>query len=461
MIALRLLGSPSLVTDEGSPIRGAAAQRHRIALLALLAIAGERGLNREKLMTYLWPDRELERARQLLNQAVYRLRKGLGEDVVGSTGDELRLNTDRIDVDVVQFNAALDRGDDLAAVELYHGPLLDGFFLSEATEFERWTDRERARIARAYEKSLESLAEAAESASDWNRAAHWWSSRAAHDPYDSRVAMRLMQALAASGNAAGALQHASIHEQLLQKDLGAKPAADLFALVKRLPDEPGRSISAVTDPGVPSVAPRRGDELDTGNSPTVRQSPTVAGTAGSVPLSEPRGAGRFPRFLMYSVAVLSLGFLVTIGSWRPGPNADVSPPNRARQRRVNRRGALQRTSSIVSQMIRGGFAATARRAGASGFFSKRSRWIRRTQQRGLGSRACMAALQTFRRIRRDTTNCPSRHRERRSHSTTHSPRRTQCSASDVCTHSISRPRKSTSCEQSSSIRKVASPISGW
>src|SRR4029079_11054934 len=98
----------------------------------------------------------------------------LSENVLLSEGDFLRLNTDVVRADVVEFEAAVDRADYAAAVALYRGPLLDGFFLSEAAECEHWTDRERQRLASLYGRSLEALAQAAESDRDFQRSAEWW-----------------------------------------------------------------------------------------------------------------------------------------------------------------------------------------------------------------------------------------------------------------------------------------------
>jgi DNA-binding SARP family transcriptional activator len=54
-VDLRLFGSPSLSID-GVILSGRAAQRHRLALLALLALSPGCRLSREKLLAYLWPN---------------------------------------------------------------------------------------------------------------------------------------------------------------------------------------------------------------------------------------------------------------------------------------------------------------------------------------------------------------------------------------------------------------------
>jgi TolB-like protein/DNA-binding SARP family transcriptional activator/Flp pilus assembly protein TadD len=209
-----------------------------VALLALLGGAPGQRLTRDHLIAALWPERDTEGGRNLLKVATYVLRESLTETALLSEGDFLRLNSEVVRVDLVEFEAAVARGDHAAAVALYRGPLLDGFVLNDASEFEHWADRERQRLASLYGRSLEALAQAAEGERDVHRAVECWIRRAALDPYDSRVALRLMQALDASGNRAGALQHAAAHQRLLEQELGVKSVPEVAVLADRLRRQP-------------------------------------------------------------------------------------------------------------------------------------------------------------------------------------------------------------------------------
>ena len=86
---------------------GAAAQPRRLAVLALLARAGRPGITREKILALLWPDEPEERARRSLNQAVYSLRRDLGDEDALLGARDLRLNLDRIEVDTIEFDDAI------------------------------------------------------------------------------------------------------------------------------------------------------------------------------------------------------------------------------------------------------------------------------------------------------------------------------------------------------------------
>ncbi len=239
MLELRTFSGLS-IKDGGAPITGAATQRKTLALLALLAPAGKNGLSRDKLIAYLWPESDAEHGRNLLNQACYALRRDLHEREVLLGASELRLNQDVLASDVQVFEAALQRGDSEAAVRAYAGPFLDGFFISGAPEFERWVDAQRARLKQCACQALEALATAAAARGEHTTSVAWWRRLAALDPLNARIARALMEALAATGDRAGALQHARVHEALLRQELDAAIDPAVSDFVRQLREAPQR-----------------------------------------------------------------------------------------------------------------------------------------------------------------------------------------------------------------------------
>lgn len=218
----------------GAAATGAAAQPRRLAILALLARAGERGLTRDKVVSLLWPDADEERARRAITQALYALRQDLGtEDIIVGVKD-LRLNADLMSSDVAEFSALIEAGDLARAAALYRGPFLDGFILPGAAEFERWAEVERNSLAHEYAGLLEQLAAQTGRNGDQAGAAGWWKKLAALDPLSARVTLELMRAQAAAGDTAGALQQARIHQMLVDQELGLAPDRDIQALCDRL-----------------------------------------------------------------------------------------------------------------------------------------------------------------------------------------------------------------------------------
>ncbi|HYC51648.1 MAG TPA: BTAD domain-containing putative transcriptional regulator [Gemmatimonadaceae bacterium] len=260
MQRLRLFGGVAIELD-GAPLAGRAVQRRRLALLALLAVARARGgtpgsgLTRDKLIAWLWPSADGENGRRYLSDSVYRINDALGAEVIAAEGDTLRLDTALLPSDVIDFRDALAAGDQDAAVALYAGPFVDGFFVPDAPEFERWVDTERNGFASQYAQALEALAEQAAARGERTQAADWLRRLAAHDPYNSRVAILLMQALANAGQRAAAIQHARVHEALLRNELELEPDPQVATLADRLREEPERSFQNSSEPRAPAVLP--------------------------------------------------------------------------------------------------------------------------------------------------------------------------------------------------------------
>ncbi|MEO6526368.1 MAG: BTAD domain-containing putative transcriptional regulator [Gemmatimonadaceae bacterium] len=233
MYRLITFGGLSLVGD-GVPVAAAANQRSRLALLAVLAVAGPSGVARDKLLACFWPDSDTDRARHALKQAVYAIRRDLGTDAAIAGTAALVLDATAVASDVREFDDAISRGDDAAAVALYGGAFLDGVFVRNAPEFDRWADAERARLQSAYLSACERLARTASSDGRQGDAAALWRHAAARDPVNGRIAVELMTALAESGDLTGAVRYASVHEELVRAELECAPDAAVLELAAKL-----------------------------------------------------------------------------------------------------------------------------------------------------------------------------------------------------------------------------------
>ena len=251
MLQLQVLGSIT-VTANGGATGGAAAQRKALALLALLAVAGRRGVSRDRALATLWPETPADRANHRLTQLLYSLRRDLGSELFLGSAD-LRLNPQVLAVDLAEFTAALEAGEFARAVALYGGPFLDGFYLSGAPEFERWVEQERARLGQRHSAALEALARGAATEGDIVAAAGWWRQLAQVEPLNSRVALCYMEALATAGNRPGALRFARTHETLLREEFDTEPDAAVVAAAERLRGLPAASAASGT-PVAPAIA---------------------------------------------------------------------------------------------------------------------------------------------------------------------------------------------------------------
>lgn len=255
-----------------------------MALLAVLATSGSRGLSRDKVTALLWPESDADRGRNSLSQVLSSLRRDLGPDDLVLGTAEIRLNADAITSDVEDFEAAVAHRDLERAVAIHSGPFLDGFYLSDAPEFERWVEEQRSRLNEKQRDALQELAVDAVRRGDRAAAVLWWRRVAALDPTSARAAIGLMEALAASGDGAAALRHFQAYTALLEQELHAEPDAAVVRLAERL---------------------RRGDRV-TRDALAAAPTLTPAGTPAAIPPS--------------TVAIVATKATPHLSRWRIGTN---------------------------------------------------------------------------------------------------------------------------------------------
>jgi len=233
MLKLRAFGGLALGDDRLNPA-GPMTQPRSLGLLALLANAGERPISRDKVLAYLWPDTEPAKAAHRLAQSLYALRHDLGVESLFRASNDLRLNARVISSDLQDFTDALERGDLRRAIATYHGPFLDGFYLSGAAEFERWVETERGEYSRKHRAALEALAVADGQRGDANGAAEWWRRVCDADPLNARTAVAYMEALSVAAGSAGALQFTRDYRRRLREEFDSEPDPLVMVAAERL-----------------------------------------------------------------------------------------------------------------------------------------------------------------------------------------------------------------------------------
>ena len=236
MIRLRTLGALDLRGSDGEELTAVLAQPRRVALLVFLALTARRGPHsRDALLALFWPERDDDSARNALSQALHFLRRHLGTETFLTRGAaDVGIAPEGIWCDASAMEDALGSGRLSEAIDLYRGDFLDGFHVSGAPEFTRWLEAERSRLAARYAHALEAIATTHELEGNAAGASGWWRRLAARDPLSSRVALRLMKALADAGDRGAALHHARVHEALLREELNAAVTPEISALVARL-----------------------------------------------------------------------------------------------------------------------------------------------------------------------------------------------------------------------------------
>jgi DNA-binding SARP family transcriptional activator/Tfp pilus assembly protein PilF len=254
MLVLELLGTLSL-RDDARPVPASAQQKRPLGLLGILALGGKRGLSRDRIETYLWPETSSAPARHSLDQTVYSIRNALGSDCILATGRELRLNPDLFGVDVWTFEEATQARNWPAAVNCYQGPLLDGIHIADSRELESWIDAERARLRMAYHTALELLAKEADEAGDHAQSVTWWRKLVSSDPLSADATKKLMRALALAGDRVGAVKQGRLYQQLVRQELEIEPDSGVETLAATFRGNASSGIAIAATPPTPPGSP--------------------------------------------------------------------------------------------------------------------------------------------------------------------------------------------------------------
>jgi len=270
VVELRVLGALRVAASDGRAVEPLVHQAKRAALLAYLAAATPRGLHRrDRLLALFWPELDQARARAALNQAVYVLRAILGDDALVPHRDGAVGLTDVVWCDAAAFEVALDAGRPAAAMALYRGDLLDGFFISDAPEFERWLDGERARLRQRACEGAWALAEAKAAEGDVLEAERWASRTGELAPADEAVIRRLMSFLHKLGDRAAAIRVYESFVAQLKEEYDLDPSAETQAVAATIRQEEQRSpalrsVQPVATPVPTLVVPARRRRLPLG-----------------------------------------------------------------------------------------------------------------------------------------------------------------------------------------------------
>lgn len=219
-LRLQLLRQPQLIGVDGAvtPINDLDA-----ALLALLAVDGP--TTRERVLAWLWPSvDEPARARNMLRQRLFRLRRQAGGELV-SSGELLALDPS-VRHDLQDLDAALEEDPTVGGA----GDLLGALDFPGSEDLSDWLRAARERWRRRRADVLAAMAARLE-AEDRIVAALACAQRlAAEDPLAEHAQRRLMRLHYRRGDRAAAL---AVHARLvdaLHTELGSTPSPESLAL---------------------------------------------------------------------------------------------------------------------------------------------------------------------------------------------------------------------------------------
>jgi DNA-binding SARP family transcriptional activator len=230
------------------------------ALLAYLAIPPGRAHPRGELAALLWGEAREESARASLRQALFAIRKAIGDACPSALvldDDTLALDASAVCVDVAAFERLMADGGPAALEEastLYRGDFLAGFSVAELA-FEEWLVSERERLR---ELALEGLAKLLghQRRMAMPEAAIQTALRLlALDPLQEPVHRTLMRLYAEQRRRGTALRQYQHCVAVLQRELGVEPEAETKQLYQEILRERPATSLPVDETGPPAEPP--------------------------------------------------------------------------------------------------------------------------------------------------------------------------------------------------------------
>jgi DNA-binding SARP family transcriptional activator len=234
-LRLSLLGEARIEGGDPDASR-VLAQPRRFALLVRLALGVPGALvRRDHLLGMFWAEVDASKARASLRQALRYLRVGLGSGVIVGRGDEeVGVDPARLTCDATEVDRALDEGRDEAALARYRGPLLPGFLVDDAPEFERWLAAERRRLQASAVDAAVRLAGAAGERGELDRARSFLRRAVEIDPVNEAVGRRRIALLDRLGDRGSAMASYEELVRRLREELDVNPAPETVALAERI-----------------------------------------------------------------------------------------------------------------------------------------------------------------------------------------------------------------------------------
>lgn len=332
MIRLDVLGPLAL---EGGRDPGSILSHPRdLALLAYLAVRGGGApCTRDQLLAVFWPESDTRRARNALNQALYRLRRGTHADLFVSHGaHQILLNRSRLMTDVRLFREAMTEGDFEEALSVYRAPLLDGFHGPGGNRFEHWLEGERAQLRAEASRAARSLRSKYAGAEELHEALRWARRAVAISNREEEDVLRLIELLATAGERLTAIRVYEQFERWLASELQLVPSADMVAAISAITEvvPPARPSEPTPTTKERGAAPRRDRPL-----PGLSPAPSGQQEWGSGPHAWRwrRSGARIAALGAALIAVTVLGasgiFLALRESGRASPLAGVPAPARS------------------------------------------------------------------------------------------------------------------------------------
>ncbi|HEX6384555.1 MAG TPA: BTAD domain-containing putative transcriptional regulator, partial [Anaerolineae bacterium] len=207
------------------------------ALLCYLALTSK-AHSRPALAGLLWPEMEDEKALMNLRHVLKQLKRHLSPHLAISR-QSIGFNQEvPYWLDVAEFEAGVaarsDSGRLQAAVKLYGGDFLDGFYLSDVDYFDEWVLAQRARLRELALAALHRLVTHFTAQAEYVRAIAYARQQLAIEPWREEGHRELMRLLALCGERSAALRQYETCRRIMAEEVAVEPAAETEALYQAI-----------------------------------------------------------------------------------------------------------------------------------------------------------------------------------------------------------------------------------
>ena len=252
-LSLRLLG-PFQMYIDGQDRSGAFRTRKELALFVYLAAEAGHIHRRQTLAELFWPERPEGYARTNLRQALYGLRKAIGDNdlpYLRITDEQVEFKADYascLDVEVFTIryqstllhpHAKLTTCPECAAalqtaVSLYRGDFLVDVSIPSSQSFQEWVIFLREQYYRSLLNALHILSEYYQQNGDFDRAHNYAWRYVNEAPLEETAHCQLMNLLVLNGQRSAAIEQFHVCRKILQAELGIEPSTETVELYNRI-----------------------------------------------------------------------------------------------------------------------------------------------------------------------------------------------------------------------------------
>lgn len=230
-LEIKLIGYPEVYNDSKKivfPFKKAE------GILYMLLI--EKRIERDKLCTFFWPENSTKTAKKNLRNAIYNLRKLVGDDIIISPKRSLiEINYDKIikfDVDIIFEKKYKEEKsiDWIINRETYE--FIEGFHISDLVEFQEWLQLQRKNFNEELKNYLSEFCDNYEI--DIDKKIEILKTIIKLDEFDENNYLKLINLYKEKGHYQKSIETFNDLKDLLEKELAITPSKEIYQVIEKI-----------------------------------------------------------------------------------------------------------------------------------------------------------------------------------------------------------------------------------